>query len=432
LYEETGGKPVLLRWTAGQIGRGSCVTLADAIAYLRSCPEGNDPLEFIFGDLVEDFTEVETRVLCALTHFTLPAKVGHITEVAAFPEADVDRAVRRLINRSLVVPSEELITFVLVPLVADFLRKKRPEIVAHAGDRLEERAFALADENGTQYDRFPVLAAAWPTIVAALPRFVAGSNDRLQAVCNALNTFLNYTGRWDEQLALAQDAEKRAVTAEDLRMAGWRAYDAGWIHYSRGQSTEVLDCADRAERYWDKSKAGARERAGGITLRGHGHSLARNYAAAIAAHRQAVELNATVDQEGVGVAVCLNHLAVAEKAAGDSDAAERDYREALRIAKVTQYDEGISIYTGNLANLFLVRRDWASAESLSREALVVAEKTQHEQSIAMNSCRLARALARQGKKAEALPYARRAVDILGRLRSRHLAWAEEILTECES
>ena len=78
LYRETGGKPLLLRWTAGQIGRGQSLTFTDALHFLRSCPVGNDPLEFIFGDLVEDFSEAETRVLCALTYFTLPAKVEHI------------------------------------------------------------------------------------------------------------------------------------------------------------------------------------------------------------------------------------------------------------------------------------------------------------------------------------------------------------------
>ena len=45
---------------------------------MRSCPTGNDPLEFIFGDLVEDFDAAETAALCALTYFTLPAKVEHI------------------------------------------------------------------------------------------------------------------------------------------------------------------------------------------------------------------------------------------------------------------------------------------------------------------------------------------------------------------
>ena len=62
------------------------------------------------------------------------------------PDADADRALRSLINRSLVVPSEELKTFTLVPLVVDFLRKQKPEVVAETGDRLEEFVFALVVE----------------------------------------------------------------------------------------------------------------------------------------------------------------------------------------------------------------------------------------------------------------------------------------------
>src|SRR5205823_2986863 len=56
LYEQTVGNPLLLRWVAGQLGRGSCRTFKDALAFLRSCPEDNDPLEFVFGDLVNEFT----------------------------------------------------------------------------------------------------------------------------------------------------------------------------------------------------------------------------------------------------------------------------------------------------------------------------------------------------------------------------------------
>lgn len=52
------------------------------IAFLRYCPPDNDPLEFIFGDLVQDFSPAETAALCALTYFTLPAKVEHIATVA--------------------------------------------------------------------------------------------------------------------------------------------------------------------------------------------------------------------------------------------------------------------------------------------------------------------------------------------------------------
>jgi tetratricopeptide (TPR) repeat protein len=433
LYRETGGKPLLLRWTAGQIGRGSCVTFTDAIHYLRSCPEENDPLEFIFGDLVEDFSEAETRTLCALTYFTLPAKIEHITTIAERDETETERALKSLINRSLVIPSEELKTFTLVPLVADFLRVKRPDVLRKTGDRLEKHVYALVVENGyEEYDRFPVLDAAWPTVAAALPRFLTGENSRLQTVCDALQHFLNFTGRWDERLALSRDAESCAVAAKDLDNAGWRALNIAWVHYLRGQSAEVLACADRAEVHWSAAQAGDRERAGAIRLRGIGHQLAKDYPAAIAAYREALELWRGLDRESRDVAMGLNALADAEQRDRQSDAAERDYREALRIARAIDYREGIASYTGNLASLALDLEDWTGAEALAREALLLSEKLGRLEIIANDSIRLAQALVRQGKKEEALPHARRAVEIYQKLGSPNLAFAQQVLAECES
>jgi tetratricopeptide (TPR) repeat protein len=433
LYRETGGKPLLLRWTAGQIGRGSCVTFTDAIHYLRSCPEGNDPLEFIFGDLVEDFSEAETRTLCALTYFTLPAKIEHITTIAERENAETEHALKSLINRSLVVPSEELKTFTLVPLVADFLRVKKPEVLQETGDRLEKHAYALVVENGFEnYDRFPVLEAAWPTVAAALLCFLTGENERLQTVSNALQHFLNFTGRWDERRALSRDAEKRAVADRDFVNAGWAAYQAGWIHYLRQQSAEVIACAERAEVHWLEAKVGARERATAIHLRGFGHRLVNDYPAAIAAFREATELDRSLGRETQDVATSLINLAQAEVSSGDFKAAERDYREGLRIARALNYAEGVANITGNLALLALNREDWLGAEALAREALPLAEKVGRLDLIAEDCRRLAIALVRQGKKEEALTHAERAVEIYQKLGSPALAWAQQTLAECES
>lgn len=462
LYRHTGGNPLLLRWTAGQIGRGHCVTFTDAIAYLRSCPESteNSPLEFIFGDLVEDFSPVETSVLCALTYFTLPAKLEHIVEIArdevgrSFPTTpqrdlqtdgaigtsraasltteDIDRALRSLINRSLVVPSEELQTFALVPLVADFLRQKKPDVVAETSNRLEKRAYALAVENGyRKHDRLAVLDAAWPTVAAALPLFLAGPNDRLQTVCDALRFFLDFTGRWDEWLAMERDAECRAIAAEDFKNAGWRAFQTGWVHHLRGQSSEVLASADRAETHWREARAGPREQAIAVRLRGDGNRLAKDYPAAIAAYSEALKLHRTLGCESEDVTHGLNSLAEAERLSGDLDAAERDYCEALRVAHAINYREGIAAYTGNLAVLALDRENWLDAEAQARKALSLSEEVGRQQLIASNSHRLARALLRQGKKAEALPHAQRAVDIYARLGSPDLAAARQILAESE-
>jgi tetratricopeptide (TPR) repeat protein len=451
LYEQTGGKPLLLRWVAGQLGRGSCRTVADALAFLRTCPKDNDPLEFIFGDLVDDFSAAETSVLCALTYFTLPATVEHIRALTnpvaeqeaqragslsgssgkhddspAAPEppgalspAEVETALGSLANRSLVVPDQEGRTYALVPMVADFLRRRKPEVVAETGDRLDKRAYALVMENGYQkHDRFPVLDAAWPTVAAALPRFLMGSNDRLQAVCAALEHFLDFTGRWDEWLALSRDAEAKALLAKNFSHAGWRAYWAGWVHSMRGQAAEVLACADRAEAHWREARTGARERAVAIRLRGIGHELAE-------------ELWRTLGPESLDVAIGLSDLADAEELSGDFAGAERDYTEALRIAKAIDYREIMAGIPVKLASLALDREDWPGAESLARDALALAEKVGRQELIAGVYRCLAKALARQGRKREALPYARRAVDIFTALRSPNLEAARRTLAECE-
>ncbi len=317
LYRETGGKPLLLRWTAGQIGRGHCLSFTDALDFLRSCPADNDPLEFIFGDLMEDFSDAETRALCALTYFTLPVKVEHVAANAGLPEAETDRALRSLVNRSLAVPNDELSAFTLVPMVADFLRRKKTEVVADTGDRLERRAYALIIDNGYgNHNRFPVLEAAWPGIAPALTIFLAGDNLRLQTICDALVTFLEFQGRWDEWLALSEKAESRALAAADHASAGWRAQDTGYIHSLRQQAKAVLACADRTAAHWATAKVGPSERATAIRLRGLGHQLNGEYPAAITAYQEALELDRSCATESVNVAIVLNSLGVVQQCAG--------------------------------------------------------------------------------------------------------------------
>ena len=433
LYEQTGGKPLLLRWVAGQLGRGSCRTLADALAFLRTCPPDNDPLEFTFGDLARDFTEAETKVLCALSYFSLPAQVEHLAELAELETAAAEVALRTLANRSLVNPDQEETNFVLVPMVADSLRRARPEVVAETGNRLEQRAYALIVENGyNKHERFPTLDVAWPTVAPALPLFVAGPNRRLQTVCDALFQFFNFTGRWDEWLSLNQQAEAKAVAAGDYDRAGWRVYMAGYVHRLRQQADAVLICAERAAAHWQTAQAGARERATAIQLRGIGHQLKKDYPAALAAYREALALFRSLSAESVDVAIALNDIAEVERVSGDLAAAEQDYREALRIARAIGDAQGEAAYTGNLAELALDREDWPGAEKLAREALPLSEKVGRQELIAANCRRIAHTLVRQGNGAEARPYAQRAVEIYTRLGSPDLAEARATLDECDA
>ena len=150
LYAITGGNPLFIRWIAGQLGReGSKVrTIAEASAFLAQAPQGNDPLEYIFGDLLETFTENETKVLAALTHFTQPAKLKWLAQMTGLPERAAETALEDLTDRSILDSNLESRTFFLPPLAATFLRTRRPQAVAQTGDALTDQAYALALQYG--------------------------------------------------------------------------------------------------------------------------------------------------------------------------------------------------------------------------------------------------------------------------------------------
>ena len=101
------------------------------------------------------------------------------------------------------------------------------------------------------------------------------------------------------------------------------------------------------------------------------------------------------------------------------------------MARAVGHAEGVALCIHNLADLGLSREDWPRAETLAREALPLSEKLGRQELIASNCEHLALALMRQGKAAEALPYARRAVDIYTHLRSPEFEAARATLRECE-
>jgi tetratricopeptide (TPR) repeat protein len=431
LYKQTQGNALLLRWVAGQVGSGHCTNIGDALAHLAACPVGNNPLAYIFADVVDSLGDQETKLLAALTWPNQPIPIEAIAEIGDVPLADAQRWLKVLTNRSLVVPDQEETQYALVPMVAEFLRNHRADVVHETGDRLEQRAYALIVENGYQkHDRFSILDATWSTVAPALPLFLAGPNPRLQMVCDALDTFLNFTGRWDESLSLNQQAEVSAAATLPFS-AGYRAYAVGWIHSFRQQPDAVLVCAERAAAHWKAAKAGPRERAIAIQLRGNGHELQEDYPAAITAYREVLDLDRSLSPESADVAIDMNSLANAERLSGDLSGAERDYREALRVALAVDYAEGVATFTANLAMIALDRKDWLTAEALAREALQLSGKMSHQDLIAGACYYLAEALLSQAKAIEALPYIRRAVESFAKLSSPRLANAEATLARCE-
>lgn len=438
LYENTQGNPLVMRWIAGQLGReGShCRTIADACAFMAKAPKDNDPLEYIFGDLLESFSESETKVLAALTHFTQPAKLAWLAQLSGLPERAAETALEDLTDRSILIANSESRSFFLPPLAAQFIKTRRPEAVSTTGDALCDHAYVLAVQFGghTNYAGFKTLDTEWNLFIAALPRLLQGDNNRLQNICEQLVQFLDFTGRWDEALWLCATAEQRALSAGDKDRAVWRAYQAGMVYCNRSQAVELLACAERAAA--NCMDSAPRFKSVAIELRGIGHELQQDYPAAIDAYREVLGIGRAHFAESDDVFVALNALAGAEGANKDYAAAERDYREALRIAKSKNHREGIAVCTGNRAKLALVRELWEEAEVLAREALALAEQVGKDEVIAGCSYCIAQALHHlphaPSSLGEAAGLVRRAVVIFTRLRHKDLPDAQELLAQIES
>lgn len=438
LYNETGGNPLLLTWIAAQLGRttGRCRTLDDAVARLHDAHHSaqeadNDPLSYVFGDLVESFTPNETKVLAALAHFTRPAPVVWLLPMTGLGRRAAETALDGLRDRALLVEDESAATWLLPPLAAGYLRRVRPEAVGQVGTRLADEVYALVRENGgDRPDRFSVLDAEWPRVEAALPVLLTGDNRRLQAVCDALRKFFDYTGRWDELFALSESAEARAIAAADPYNAGWRAFDGGWCHHRRGKAVPVFAAAERAADHWRAAGDPARERALAIRLRALGHEFAGEHDAALADGEEALALCRARDPFCNDVAIALNDVGSILRELGRSDEAEARYQEALALARRLDYADGVATYTNNLAELAVARGRPAEAEALAREALIRAEPLGSRDLIASCCTNLAVALAAQGRGAEGRPYAERAVEFRTALRAPDLHEAQAALAAC--
>lgn len=432
LYEQVGGNPLLLHWVAGQVGSDRCRNLVDAIKRLTSCPANNDPLEFILGDLVEKLNPSQVKMLCTLNYFTAPVQVRYIAPLAELDETESRNLLKSLANLSLIVPADqEEESFALAPLAASYLRSKRSDLITKAGDVLKENVYSLVIQyGGREHHGYGYLEKAWPKIDAALPQFSTGTNEQLQAVCDKLWTFLNFTNRCDEWFALSERAERRALASEDFLHAGWRAYDTGCVHRRRGNPSETIASADRAADHWDKAQgSGPRERAFVARLRGHGHRLGENYQAAIIEYQEAVTQWRSLETVSKDLADGLRSLAEAQRLSGDLEAAEKNFREALQIAKSANHHQGVAKITGRMAELKLNAKYWKDAEALSREALELAAGLDLNAMIAENHWRLAQALVGQNRGREALPHGRHAEEIFTNLRAPALQSARALLQQ---
>ena len=432
LYEETGGNPLLMRWVVGQLGRGRCITIESALDFLRNAPEGNDPLEFIFGDLIETFTDSEFKVLAALTYFTRSIETKYIATIGKVSNRTAETALLSLCNRAIVVPDRNETMFSLVPMIKDFIRKARPSLVFKVGNELEKYSYAKIIENGgDKIEKYDYLDKEWHTIAPALQYFFLGPSAQMQTICNALNAFLMHTNRLDELLAINLRAEKMAVKEKDFLSAGWRAYQAGMTYFHRREIEPLTKCIGKAEKYWTDVYASARERAMLIRLRAMLNLIKGDFTRAKFEYEQCRDMRISIAPDTKEVSIALNDLAAVKQKMRDFDGAIEDCLEALRIAKMVDYKEGVATMSSNVVELLLDKEDWKKAEMFATEWIEYADRYGRFGLSATMNIFLAKAKFRLENRIGALKAAMKVLSSASYASPQQFEEARTIVKECD-
>lgn len=123
LYEETGGNPLLIRWVVGQLGRGKCATIGKALAFLKKAPPDNDPLAFIFDDLVDALSGSEIKAIRGLSGAADPLDAKTLAGRAKLSRTAAYTVLNDLADRGLVNSDPTREFFSVLPVVVAYLNE---------------------------------------------------------------------------------------------------------------------------------------------------------------------------------------------------------------------------------------------------------------------------------------------------------------------
>ncbi len=453
LFYAANGNPLIIKWLIGQVGRDgtNIKTITEAIRFMRQVPkEGygenkNDPVEYVFGEILNSLIPEQKLILAVMVFLNLSPKIEWIKNITGYDEKNIEIILEELANRSILSTIEDTKGYFLPSLSRQLVLRELSNEVADAEEKLAQYAYRIIIEYGGRkyFQNYEKFAENWNLIFAALPFCIKNDASKLQFIYDALDMFLISSGQLDELLWLNQQAETVALLNKDYDFAGKRAYKAGLIYGYRGQSVDVLQYANRAEKYW-KEAYPTKESYNLVKplvnyLQGVGYKIEKDYQKAIDVIEDAINIWKTLAPVSIEIADSLNvlgeiHIEMAK--ARDQERhlshAENSINEALRIANKINYKEGMSKYKGNLAYLALTNNDWSKAIILAQEALEQAKEIGYQVEIARENFILASAYFELGHVGDKGKVAiRKSVETYTRLRHEDLPLAEKLMYKWE-
>lgn len=442
LYEASGGNPLALDWTLGQVAdKGYSISVA--LERLRNAAKSPDLYGFLFADAAQTLSGNDRTVLCALVVFLTPAKTSALADATDLAITEIQVSLERLVTLSLVndLDGER---FGLHPLTRTYILAAvdGTDTVGTAplsGIRFDSAAqrkvlrywvdFAqkYGGEHKDAYKTHDKLEAEWQNLegVATTLREMAGIPDVLKDpqaaqmlidLEDALSKFLFFRGYWDEHLRLSEWLYQAGKALGQWSDAGRGVYHIAWIYYYRGEAEQAANWVDQMAEAMERGGS-RRDKANVIRLQGKIAEQSQDWAEAEHLYQETLAIYRELKDER-WEASALNNLGEVARSQGNNDRAESYYKQALMIAEKTGVAELQIICCGCLGRLALVRDCLSEARPWYERELALAQEVGRQDLLAHAQAGLARVLEEEGCYAEALPLAQSALEIRERLRVR--------------
>lgn len=450
LYEGTGGVPLAIKWSLGQI-RQKGQTLERVLSNLYHAR--GDVFETIFSRSFEMLTFGARQVLRSLLVFSSSASRGAIAAVSGIDEYELDEALGQLVEMLLVdvvdLLSPSGARYDLHPLTRAFAHRQLVECDSLKGydDNFRLARYFLSfvkDHMGAteRSENYRALGLEHANIFAALNWcYETGRDVEVERLnlwrmfiefSNGLADYLWARGYWAERVDICQRAFEACKFLEDWNGAGRQAYAIGWVYWEQGNVDMAQSWSQKCQEAMEKA-----DRPEGLSLAKHLLGLVAirrgEYEKAKLYFMDALDL-VPPDRVGVGgKGSIMSELGHVYRLQGKLEEAKGWYEKCVAESEKTAFAEGVGISKGYLARTLFLMGQAEQAEALYREALQIILQVGRATTLARIHHGLAEILLQREELAEAREHAWAAVPIYERLeKSKELEAVRSLLAQIEA
>ncbi|MBU3064753.1 alpha/beta fold hydrolase [Nocardia sp. NEAU-G5] len=435
--DATGGNPLAIRLTTGQMRYGD--DLAAATARLRSATEA-DLFDRIFDRTWHELLASNERARAIVIAVALHPAPVPLDALARAVDADADeirREIRDIGEASLLEMARSgrppVVRVRLHPLTRAYaLRQvaKSPGYREEIEARLVTHYLELAQANSevyTVHHRVGVLESEYRNIIhfaqLAAERADGSENPRhdreVIAFAEAMAGFLWGRGYWRDRVQLCRNAAAAAIRVGDPIVLARQYAMVGRVHVWLGDYAEASTWLEHSRAALPRN-ASAADRRETVRLGGHIASGTGDYATAQTLFEQVLAAAPhTADDEGR--AATLVELAICAYRRGEYPIAITRLDEACRLDERMGAIEGLAVTSSHLANAHYESGDNQNAKRLFEQGLTFARQVGRPMTEGRCLIGLAKINVLERRRAEARTCAEAAAETFTRLGMKDLA-----------